>query len=164
MKVRKAFLFLFLTKIEFAIGLVAAASALQPVPVIIGGSTASPHSQKYILSLQRSGSHFCGGSLGDVYTKGITAAHCYYSSGVTAVAGAHNIKNSENGYQQKKSVTQFVKHPSFGFQIQFLFFFLKFSSLISKKVTGQGNRSTLDSFRDRFSAQNIDRLMGRTDK
>ncbi|CAG5102237.1 Oidioi.mRNA.OKI2018_I69.chr1.g206.t1.cds [Oikopleura dioica] len=96
---------------KFAFGLVAAASALQPVPVIIGGSTASPHSQPYILSLQRSGSHFCGGSLGGTLSKGITAAHCYQTS-VTAVAGAHNIKQNEST-QQKKSVSSFVRHPNY---------------------------------------------------
>merc|ERR1719276_813167 len=98
---------------KFTAGVLAAANAMAPVSVIIGGNIVAKHSEPYILSLQRSGSHFCGGSLGTFVSKGITAAHCYYSSGVTAVAGAHNIKNSENGYQQKKSVTQFIKHPSY---------------------------------------------------
>merc|ERR1711953_687173 len=106
-----------LTKMKLTIGLIAAASALDPVPVIIGGSTASPHSQPYILSLQRSGSHFCGGSLGGTLSKGITAAHCYQTS-VTAVAGAHNIKLAEASHQQKKSVSSFVRHPSYNSRTQ----------------------------------------------
>ena len=85
---------------KFTAGVLAAANAMAPVPVIIGGNIVAKHSEPYILSLQRSGSHFCGGSLGTFVSKGVTAAHCYYSSGVTAVAGAHNIRQSESTTQK----------------------------------------------------------------
>ncbi|CAG5103350.1 Oidioi.mRNA.OKI2018_I69.chr1.g732.t1.cds [Oikopleura dioica] len=97
---------------KFAAGILAATNALSPVPVIIGGSIVKPNSEPYILSLQRSGSHFCGGSLGTFVSKGITAAHCFYNSGVTAVAGAHNIRVNENT-TQKRTVSTFRRHPNY---------------------------------------------------
>jgi len=98
--------------LKFTAGVLAAANAMAPVPVIIGGNIVAEHSEPYILSLQRSGSHFCGGSLGTFVSKGVTAAHCYYSSGVTAVAGAHNIKQSEST-TQKIQVDTFRRHPNY---------------------------------------------------
>ena len=88
------------------------AAALGGENKIIGGSVPSAHSEPYILSLQRSGSHFCGASLVST-TYGICASHCYYSANsVTAVAGAHNIKKNESS-QQKKVLSKFTKHPSY---------------------------------------------------
>merc|ERR1719394_1966509 len=79
---------------------------------IIGGSIVKAHSEPYILSLQRGGSHFCGGTL--VSSRyGVTASHCYYSANtVTAVAGAHNIKKNESS-QQKKNLSTYTKHPQY---------------------------------------------------
>merc|ERR1712176_575444 len=79
---------------------------------IIGGSVVTPHSEPYILSLQRSGSHFCGATIVSS-GYGICASHCYYSANsVTAVGGAHNIKRSESS-QQKIVLSKFTKHPSY---------------------------------------------------
>ena len=81
------------------------------VGYVIGGSIVTPNSEPHILSLQRS-SHFCGGTVISA-THGITAAHCYYSpSIVTAVAGAHNIKQNEST-QQKVGLTKFQRHPNY---------------------------------------------------
>ena len=48
---------------------------------IVGGVEASAGDFPYIVSLSRSGSHFCGGTLLNAFTV-ITAAHC--STGVSA--------------------------------------------------------------------------------
>lgn len=53
---------------------------------IVGGTTAASGEFPYIVSLQRSGSHFCGGSLLNANTV-ITAAHCSVSSVIGAVSG-----------------------------------------------------------------------------
>ena len=63
---------------------------------VIGGEIVAPNSEPHILSLQRSGSHFCGGTVVSA-THGISAAHCYTSPHQTTfVAGAHNIKAGFN--------------------------------------------------------------------
>lgn len=50
-------------------------------PEIVGGTAASTGEFPYIVSLSKSGSHFCGGVLLNAYTV-LTAAHC--SVGQTA--------------------------------------------------------------------------------
>merc|ERR1711953_128377 len=102
-------------KMKFLAGIIALASGDSSVK-IIGGSVPNAGSEPYIVSLQRLGSHFCGGSIISS-TRVVTAAHCRYASGVTAVGGAHNIKNNEST-QQKKSVTSFVNHPSYNSNTQ----------------------------------------------
>ena len=42
---------------------------------VIGGEIVAANSEPYILSMQRSGSHFCGGSIISS-TRGVCAAHC----------------------------------------------------------------------------------------
>merc|ERR1712004_558443 len=81
----------------------ALASAAETETKVIGGYTPDPHSQPYIVSLQRSGSHFCGASL--------YACNCTVSANFNVVAGAHNIKKSEST-QQKKAGT-WVRHPNY---------------------------------------------------
>merc|ERR1712018_943228 len=76
---------------------------------VIGGSIVTPNSEPYILSMQRSRSHFCGGSLISA-TKGICAAHCRSSGSIDAVAGAHNIRQAETNQQRRR--TTFTNHPS----------------------------------------------------
>jgi len=93
---------------KFAAGLLALAAADTK---IIGGFTPTPNSEPYILSLQKSGSHFCGATIVSS-TRSVCAAHCYQRSGVTAVAGAHDIKKNESS-QQKKSVSSFINHESY---------------------------------------------------
>jgi trypsin len=46
-----------------------------PENPIVGGTTASAGDFPYIVSIQKSGSHFCGGSLLNANTV-LTAAHC----------------------------------------------------------------------------------------
>jgi trypsin len=46
-----------------------------PEDPIVGGTTAAQAEFPYIVSLQKSGSHFCGGSLLNANTI-LTAAHC----------------------------------------------------------------------------------------
>jgi trypsin len=50
-----------------------------PHEAIVGGTLAASGEFPFIVSLQRSGSHFCGGSLLDATTV-ITAAHCFVDS------------------------------------------------------------------------------------
>jgi trypsin len=57
-----------------------------PAEDIVGGTTAAAGEFPYIVSLQRSGSHFCGGSLLNANTV-ITAAHCSVSSVIGTVSG-----------------------------------------------------------------------------
>lgn len=54
---------------------------LPPPSGIVGGTTAAAGDFPFIVSLSKSGSHFCGGVLLNAYTV-ITAAHC--SVGQTA--------------------------------------------------------------------------------
>lgn len=51
---------------------------------IVGGTTASTAEFPYIVSLSKSGSHFCGGVLLNAYTV-VTAAHCTVGQTASAV-------------------------------------------------------------------------------
>ena len=67
----------------------AAAMPTDPHAEIVGGTTASAGEFPYIVSLQHSGSHFCGGALISADTV-MTAGHCsvdYAAGSVTVVAG-----------------------------------------------------------------------------
>merc|ERR1712037_401219 len=105
-------------KMKFTAGILAVAHAKAVVPVIIGGSTATKHSEPYILSIRgQTGSHYCGGSLINL-SKGITAAHCNKGfSGVTAVAGVHNI-NKEEEDSQTVNVVRIRKHPNYNSSVK----------------------------------------------
>ncbi|KAI9298561.1 extracellular trypsin protease [Neoconidiobolus thromboides FSU 785] len=68
---------------------------------IINGQESVPFSHPFVVSLQRSGSHFCGGSILDRNTI-ITAAHCSQTtpSSVTVNVHRHDLRKtaaSENG-------------------------------------------------------------------
>ncbi|CBY35235.1 unnamed protein product [Oikopleura dioica] len=96
-----------------AISGVASVNALRKLSsFIVGGDEVAPNSEPYVISLQRSGAHFCGASLAGYLNKAITAGHCHNSYGVTAVAGAHRIELYESR-SQSRSVTQFIVHPSY---------------------------------------------------
>ena len=67
------------------------APAAIPVPAIfardediVGGTTAALGEFPYIVSLSKSGSHFCGGVLISA-TKVVTAAHCSVGQSASAV-------------------------------------------------------------------------------
>merc|ERR1719354_11896 len=88
----------------------ALASAADTEVKVIGGYTPEPHSQPYILSLQRFGSHFCGASL-YAGNRAVSACHCTVYASFDAVAGAHNIRQNESS-QQKQAGT-WVRHPAY---------------------------------------------------
>merc|ERR1712241_1080518 len=92
----------FVVRMKVFAAALALASAAETETKVIGGYTPDPHSQPYIVSLQRSGSHFCGGSL-YAGNRAVSACHCTVYANFNVVAGAHNIKKSEST-QQKKAV------------------------------------------------------------
>jgi trypsin len=78
---------------------------------IVGGETASAGDFPFIVSLQRSGSHFCGGSLVNANTV-ITAAHC--STGVSASSvqvRAGSLNRNSGG--TLVGVSRIIVNPSF---------------------------------------------------
>ncbi|XP_042738002.1 ovochymase-2 isoform X3 [Lagopus leucura] len=82
---------------------------------IIGGEEAVPHSWPWQVSIQISDQHICGGA---VVAKEwiVTAAHCFNSKELfrnlwMVVTGIHDLTEQE--YRQKRSVKQYIIHPSF---------------------------------------------------
>ncbi|XP_030592368.1 transmembrane protease serine 9-like [Archocentrus centrarchus] len=81
---------------------------------IVGGQDAPPGSWPWQVSLQRSGSHFCGGSLINSQWV-LCAAHCFQSytaSSVTVSLGRQSLKGS-NPNAVSRSVSQVIKHPNY---------------------------------------------------
>lgn len=80
--------------------LVAAAPAAQPQDdfsvQIVGGSAATAGQFPYIVSVQVSGSHYCGGSLLNANTV-ITAAHCATRSASSYTIRAGTLVSLERG-------------------------------------------------------------------
>ncbi|CAH3168809.1 unnamed protein product, partial [Porites evermanni] len=85
----------------------------RPEARIIGGSTASPHSWPWQLSLRIMNGHSCGASLISPRWA-ITAAHCVMRSNdphvYSLVAGAHRIDGDGVEYRINKIIT----HPAYG--------------------------------------------------
>ncbi|CAH3166039.1 unnamed protein product, partial [Porites lobata] len=85
----------------------------RPEARIIGGSTASPHSWPWQLSLRVMNGHSCGASLISPRWA-ITAAHCVMRSNdphvYSLVAGAHRIDGDGVEYRINKIIT----HPAYG--------------------------------------------------
>ncbi|KAM6168037.1 LOW QUALITY PROTEIN: neutrophil elastase-like [Erethizon dorsatum] len=68
---------------------------------IVGGRPARPHSRPYMVSLQRRGGHFCGGTL-IARNFVMSAAHCVNGlnfQSVQAVLGAHDLRRRERTRQ-----------------------------------------------------------------
>ncbi|KAF1946864.1 trypsin precursor [Clathrospora elynae] len=90
-----------------------------PTEEIVGGSIASSGEFPYIVSLQRSGSHFCGGSLLNANTV-ITAGHCSVSSVVSPISGlrvrAGSLNRNSGG--TLVSVTSVKVHPNYSSGLQ----------------------------------------------
>ena len=90
----------------FFAGLMASAVSAAPTPQddsIVGGTVAQSGDFPFIVSLQRGGSHFCGGSLLDSRTV-VTAAHCTVgqtASSLTVRAGS--LVRQSQMYQNKSS-------------------------------------------------------------
>ncbi|XP_077082557.1 mast cell protease 1A-like [Siphateles boraxobius] len=79
---------------------------------IVNGTKAKPHSRPYMVSLQVDKEHICGGFLiSDEFV--LTAAHCRNNDQkLTAVVGAHNLKNENEGSVGIR-VKSYFKHPDF---------------------------------------------------
>ncbi|NXL83661.1 OVCH2 protein, partial [Alectura lathami] len=82
---------------------------------IVGGEEAVPYSWPWQVSIQISDEHICGGA---VLAKEwvVTAAHCFNSGELygdlwMVVTGLHDLTEQE--YRQKRSVKQYIIHPSF---------------------------------------------------
>ncbi|XP_006903316.1 PREDICTED: chymase [Elephantulus edwardii] len=87
---------------------------------IIGGNECTPHSRPYMayLEIVTPEGHLisCGGFL-IRRNFVLTAAHCSGSS-ITAILGAHNIKEKQDTWQMHKVIKQFP-HPKYnGFTVQ----------------------------------------------
>ncbi|XP_052394504.1 duodenase-1 isoform X3 [Carassius gibelio] len=79
---------------------------------IVNGTEAKPHSRPYMVSLQKSSEHLCGGFLiSDEFV--LTAAHCN-KKGLTAVVGAHDLKNYKGSV--RIGVKSYHIHPDFNNQ------------------------------------------------
>ncbi|KAJ4353056.1 hypothetical protein N0V95_003709 [Ascochyta clinopodiicola] len=96
-------------------GLMASAVSAAPTPQgfddIVGGTAAAAGEFPFIVSLQKSGSHFCGGTLLNSRTV-VTAAHCTVgqtASSLTVRAGS--LSRSSGGTLVK--VSSIKVHPSF---------------------------------------------------
>ncbi|KAL7855146.1 hypothetical protein SRHO_G00173360 [Serrasalmus rhombeus] len=78
---------------------------------IINGTEAVPHSRPYMVSIQKFGSHTCGGFL--VSTQFVmTAAHCWNRRDrLTAVLGAHDLSNKAGAVQM--AVASYYPHPHY---------------------------------------------------
>ncbi|RXN37181.1 granzyme B(G,H)-like protein [Labeo rohita] len=78
---------------------------------IVNGKEAKPHSRPYMVSLQINGHHHCGGFLiSDEFV--MTAAHCQKNQVMTAVVGAHDLKNKNEG-SVRIGVKSYHKHPDY---------------------------------------------------
>uniref|UniRef100_A0A671KL52 trypsin n=1 Tax=Sinocyclocheilus anshuiensis TaxID=1608454 RepID=A0A671KL52_9TELE len=81
---------------------------------IVNGKQAKPHSRPYMVSIQNSFKHTCGGFLiSDEFV--MTAAHCWkgYPNILTVVVGAHDLRKSE--ISDRVEVKSYIPHPYYPF-------------------------------------------------
>ncbi|XP_059398965.1 granzyme B-like [Carassius carassius] len=78
---------------------------------IVNGTEAEPHSRPYMVSLQINGLHNCCGFLiSNEFV--LTAAHCQKNKTLTAVVGAHDLKNKTDGSVRIR-VKSYHQHPDY---------------------------------------------------
>lgn len=92
-----------------SISLSVAALAVEPTTKIVGGNEANSGEYPFIVSLQDSNGHFCGGSVISP-THILTAAHCKGGS-YDAVIGLHDQDNP--GGSQRIAVKKEIIHPNY---------------------------------------------------
>uniref|UniRef100_A0A8C1ZHG3 trypsin n=1 Tax=Cyprinus carpio TaxID=7962 RepID=A0A8C1ZHG3_CYPCA len=77
---------------------------------IVNGTEAKPHSRPFMVSLQKKWRHICGGFLiSDRFV--MTAAHCWKNEKLTAVVGAHDLRQNEGPV--RIGVKSYHMHPDF---------------------------------------------------
>lgn len=99
--------------VALAVPVVAFAAALPQdfSPLIVGGVTASAGDFPFIVSVQRSGSHYCGGTLLNANTV-LTAAHCAVGQSASSfTVRAGTLDRTSGGTVVK--VSRITIHPSF---------------------------------------------------
>ncbi|XP_036442980.1 mast cell protease 3-like [Colossoma macropomum] len=80
---------------------------------IINGTEAKPHSRPYMVSVQKYGSHVCGGFLVSEEFV-MTAAHCRENEEtLTAVLGAHDLSNKQEKGSVHMEVESYYHHPNY---------------------------------------------------
>uniref|UniRef100_A0A1I8JHB0 Peptidase S1 domain-containing protein n=1 Tax=Macrostomum lignano TaxID=282301 RepID=A0A1I8JHB0_9PLAT len=84
--------------------------------LIIDGVEASTGQHPDLVSLQRNGNHFCGGTLYDKRTV-VTAAHCFYGNsgtfGLAVVAGENDLTLSNSANRRSYRVSRVIIHPDY---------------------------------------------------
>ncbi|XP_039550583.1 chymotrypsin-C-like [Pimephales promelas] len=85
---------------------------------IVNGTVAEAHSRPYMVSIQKNRQHICGGFLiSDQFV--LTAAHCHMKDEeLTAVVGAHNLKNENEGSVRIGVKSNIKKHDIMLLQLQ----------------------------------------------
>uniref|UniRef100_A0A673KJF3 trypsin n=1 Tax=Sinocyclocheilus rhinocerous TaxID=307959 RepID=A0A673KJF3_9TELE len=77
---------------------------------IVNGTEAKPHSRPFMVSLQKNWRHICGGFLiSDRFV--MTAAHCWKNEKLTAVVGAHDLRQNKGSV--RIGVKSYHMHPKF---------------------------------------------------